>query len=323
MADGGWILQHIVEYPHNGSYAGEQVSMAQLQAGLETMANWSRNTDIALYNTRCLWFSIKHDTTDARLVVAYGGDDSSNNPIIHPDSDPYGDWRYTSVYEGSVWLCYIPASFSATALGTNPGSASFLPTNSLKFWPAGGYQAFDPTSARRNDNFVLQRDDNLIWARSNDSDADSRINRLHLMGECLDLRYATHPTEPDDDVNAAVAHLTWDDCYFTATFRSQFYLGGSQFVGGRFYYDSTLIAHASCASEPWTWMSPTIYISTNDLDTYGVITGNGIKGIISPEWFRYMATGPINDKQQLNGGDFINLRGGFVVGYDSSNGRMA
>jgi len=321
MADGGWTHYHIIEYPHDGSYVGEQTAMAQLQAGLEAMSGWSRHTDISLYTTRCLWFSIEH-TSGARLVVAYGGDNpSSLLDLIAAGNDPYDDRRGLGYYNGTVWLCYIPASFSATALGTHPGTTPFLPTNSFRFFPASGYQDFSPTSNIRNENHILSRGDNLIWVRSNDSDADSRVNRLLMMGDCIDpLRHAA-----DTGVLAKTAFMTWDDVYYTSTFRCQFYTSDTWRSDGAWYLPTTLLGQDVCAVEPWTWGSPTIYISTTDLDNEGVVTGNSIKGLISPEWFRLVAiaSGPLNDKEQLNGGDFVYLRGGFAVGYDASNGRMA
>ena len=69
---------------------------------------------------------------------------------------------------------------------------------------------------------------------------------------------------------------------------------------------------------------PTFYVSSNDLDTAGVVVGNGIKGSMNPEWMRYtmFPGGPANDKQLLDGGNFIYLRNGIAVGWDPSNGSM-
>jgi hypothetical protein len=172
----------------------------------------------------------------------------------------------------------------------------------------------------------MVKDDNMILIRVNNEHEGHHLDRFLLMGECLVPRHAAHPTEPDNGVNSSQAFVTMDDVNYTSTFRGQFYLAdGTWLAGGSLLYNSVLLGQDVCEGPPWAWMTPGLYVSHNDLDTYGIVAGDGIKGDFNSEWFRLLAVsgGPVNDKQRLNGGNFIYLRNGICVGWDPSNGGMA
>lgn len=319
MADGGWTYYNHTEYAHDGSQASEQAAMAGLQVALEAMTGWSRHQDQTLYNSRCLWWALENDATGARVVFAYAGNDSSGNVLI-AEVDAYNSTRTASGYEGALWICYVPASFSATALGTNPATSGFLPTNSLKFYAVSGGEIGATTDGHRMQYDWFVRGDGMILAPTRNAQSDSRFTSLHIMGHCLSLAHAG-----DSGVNADAGHLTWATIDHTNVNWLHYLNDGTVSSNNTLLQinQESLTGPGVNSTSKWSWYSPVVYVSTNDLDNGGVVVGSGVKGTINSEWMRVLATPErIAPRTQLNGGNFVYLGGGIAVGYDTSNGAM-
>lgn len=66
------------------------------------------------------------------------------------------------------------------------------------------------------------------------------------------------------------------------------------------------------------WTPVYMYINAADHDTYGVVPGDGFKGYIDTDLLRGVNPN-YSYGQQLQGGDFVYLGGGFAIGWDADN----
>jgi hypothetical protein len=335
MATGGWKYVGYNTNPHSGSPADHLTAITNWQTYLVTnlaSEGWSLHAAPVNWSNQLFWFAIEH-TGGARVVFVYGGDLSGT--VIEASNEQYNVTRDNGAHENTWWVAYIQPHLSATALGTNPATAGFLPSGSLKFTSMWGYGEL--SGAWWGEPFgyhVAARGGNIWFAVAADIDGNTldptvagpHINTLCLMGEFLDrLAHENHSTEPDNHADSKYGMLSMDDCNYSTTYRLQFFDAAQNHrTTGSIAYLSSLLTDDVCDREPWVWQVPTFYVSSNDLDNAGVVTGNGIKGSMNPEWFRFtmFPGGPANDKQRLDGGDFVYLRNGIAVGYDPSNGSM-
>lgn len=328
MPLGGWLYTGFLSDPHDGSttqtVAETDAWKTAWVAGLAG-TGWSLLVDTTAYsNNKCSWFALQH-TDGARAIFIrcgyYFGGGGEN--ILVAQNDAYNAIRSVGTYFGTFWCCYVQPHLSATPLGTGPLDVAFLPAGSMKFFPMGEYtQKLD--HGKPNGYHVWARGSNLICSIAKNIDDSPPMDTVDLLGECLDrLAHENHPTEPDNHADSKYAHVHWDDCNYSTTFRCQFFDAAQNLrTTSSQAYLSALLTDDVCDRAPWTWQVPTIYVSSTDLSTDGVVTGNGIKGSVNPEWMRYtvLPGGPVNWKQTFDSGNFVYLRSGIAVGHDSSNG---
>lgn len=330
MAIGGWKYCGFITNPHSGSFTDVGLEVTEWKTALVALLSagstgWSLHADVAQYNDGCFWFAIEH-TGGARFVFARCGTNSTGN-VVEASNSYDAISKAAGTYSNNYWGAYVQPHLSATALGTNPATAGFLPTGSLKFVSWRGYDDTNLTGYPVA-HHIFVRGGGIIWGVSYDVSTNPEVGYLGLAGECLDrLAHEDHDTEPDNHADSKYAQLVWAGCNYTAQLRAQFFKADQTLyvvATANQAYLSELLTDNVCDREPWTWQVPTFYISSNDLDNDGVVTGDGIKGSMNPEWFRYtmFPGGPANDKQRLEGGAFIYLRNGIAVGYDSGNGSM-
>lgn len=316
MADGGWIYYPHTIYPHPGGVSDDLAMVVGMQSALEGMTNWSRHTDVASYNTRRWWFSIQHDITGARVIVVFNGS-ASSGVIIHADNDAFGTTRNWGSFVDNRWICYVPASFSATPLGANPATSGFLPSGSTKFFVLDGNIIRYSSGANRHQMHIMSRDDGLIIAYADSSSDNYQMDRFNMMGDCIVPRHAS-----DTGPNAQVAHISLDGDAYNSTLLCQAYdADGTLRNSYAWYVPTAFVGMSVSQGPPWPWYSPVLYRSTTDLDN-GVITGSGVKGTISSEWYRVTnaPAGPMPWYFQMDGGNFVYLKKGIAVGFDASNG---
>lgn len=91
--------------------------------------------------------------------------------------------------------------------------------------------------------------------------------------------------------------------------------GNSIYYQIRFTLD-TVVATNAVSGNRWTPIG--VYISATDHDTYGVVPGDGFKGYIDTDLLRGVNPN-YSYGQQLQGGDFVYLGGGFAIGWDADN----
>jgi hypothetical protein len=336
MAEGGWKYYGWISNPDGGTNGELATRMAAWKSafvsGLAALSSgWSLHADVTAYNSACWWWALEH-TSGARLIWARCGDNSTGN-VIEASNEAYNTTRIANQFEGSMWVAYVQPHLSGTALGANPATSGFLPTGSLKFFPVWQYNEWSG-SARPGQfgHHILVRGSNVIYMYADTVDGDPQIDGINFMGECLDqLTHESHATEPDNHVDSLYGHLYYQDCnYAVSTWRCQFFDAEQAYrTTTSQTYNGALLTDNVVDREPWSWEVPTVYVSSNNLEPVsgggaGIVTGSGIKGRINPEWMRYVMLpgGPANDKQRLNGGNFVYLRNGIAVGYDPTNGSM-
>jgi len=331
MATGGWKYVGHITNPHSGSNTDVGLEIAEWKtAWVAALAlagtGWSLHADVTLYNSACWWWALEH-TGGARIVFVRGGDNSTGN-VLEASNTWDNVTRVAGDYEQRSWVAYVQPHLSATALGTNPAAAGFLPSGSLKFFPMGADSEITGGAwGGPHAYHIVVRGGDAIVTIGFEVDIDPQVDTLNVMGECLDrLAHENHLTEPDNHADSKYAHLQFDSTAYNAGSRAQYFDAAQSYLfrENSMTYLSALLTDDVCDRDPWTWQVPTFYVSSNDLDNDGIVTGNGIKGSMNPEWMRFtmFPGGPANDKQRLDGGDFIYLRNGIAIGWDSSNGSM-
>ena len=335
MAVGGWKYYGYNTSVHTGSIADVRAEMAEWKTALVTMlalggTGWSLHADIAYYGQSISWFALEH-TGGARVVFIRVGDATWSSTAIHANNDAENTTRIEQSNENLIFAAYVQPHLSATAFVGNPDSAGFLPGTSLKFFSMRGTTEVYNPDPGPNGYHVMVRGGDMIIAMSYGVTSNPAIDTVAIMGECLDkLVHAEHPTEPDDHANSKYAHMQWDDCNYAGSMRCQFFdaEGNLRLASGGTYL-SGILTDNICDRAPFPWQVPLLYVSSSNLlpvsaGGWGVVTGNGLKGYMNPEWMRFtnFPDGPANNKQRMDGGDFIYLRAGIAVGWDPSNGSM-
>lgn len=328
MAVGGWMYYYYEHMPHGGTNAEESTAMDGLVAKMVTMPGWSlHQAKTAYIGGVAWWWSIEH-TTGARAIFVKVGDNASASACIHANNDQYGATRTASAYEGCMFAAYIPPS-EAGALTGDPDNAAFFPSsNRLRFTAMLTYTEFDASGEpdRYHIFHMLTRDDGLFIGVAVNAHIDPDVDFPIWMGEMLDqLVHKDHATHPDTHPEAKYAMISLDNMSYSATARVQYFDADhtKSIDTGGFLVRSAILDVGMNDRAPWNWDSPLVYRADNDLDTWGVVPGNGLKGTINPEWLRISALpSGINDKGRMDGGNFVYLRGGIVTGYDPSNGEM-
>ena len=336
MTDGGWKYCGYNGGRNSGETSDLVIEMTAWQDALVTAlglagTGWSQHTAVASYSSDSMWFSLEH-TGGARVVFAKVGYTGSSSNVIHADNDMYGGVRMEQIYENNLFAAYVQPHLSATALGANPAAAGFLPSGSLKFCSLRAFaENLDYKDGEPHGYHVMVRGGNMIFAVSYGITSNPDINNVAVMGECFDrIVHAGHPTEPDNHADSKYGMVVWDDCNYTGTMRCQFFdaAGNHRYTSSQLYY-SGILANTVCEAPPYPWQVPLFHVESSNLKTIadggsGVVTGSGLKGSMNTEWMRYtnFPDGPANNKQRLAGGDFIYLRAGIAVGWDSANGGM-
>lgn len=342
MAVGGWSHYRWVEYETDGSNTSTAARMAELEAFMLTMTGWESDVGISSYlSSSAWWWSIKHTATGARIVFAKCGDYNTIGPSLIDGSNYVSGAAVDATgHEGTFLAAYLPPSLSSTAFGSaNPGEAGFLPSGATKFgYLSGNVEIGNTLNDIRNTHHILVRGNGMIYLFAQDTQDNGAIDYWNVMGECLtDLYHASHPTYPDDDAEAAYAHITKWGPYpgsdgFAQFFSHDHTLLTAQFSAKTcFLFHNVILKYACNNQSPWNWQDVTVCRDDTDLDTYGVIPGNGLKGLLNHEWVRVMCLGAGDGSdyntslafgELVDGGNFIHVRGGLVIGWDPTNGSL-
>lgn len=336
MADGGWIYHYYEQLPHDGSNTNEALAMDGLIAVQVAMSGWSIHTAKTAYMSSAAWWWCIQHTSGSRIVFIKNGDNGSASNLIDAANDQYLVARVANTVEGNMFAAYLPPSVVGAFTG-NPDSASFFPAGQkLRFFPLLSYTEFNPggnpPSGRRHIYHMFARGDGLCFAMAADVQDNPAVVWMNWMGELFDkLQNVSHPTHPDTHAEAKYGSVCIEDMDNLWSCRWQGFnadhngtVVGSYVSTGGWIFHSGLLNTSMNDRPPWNWQSPICYRSSVDIATTGVVPGNGMKGTVSPEWMRMccVSGGPVNDKQRMNGGNFIYLRNGFVTGFDPSNGAM-
>lgn len=324
MALGGFIYGgSLVLGPHENTRTKWEVDWSNILDLFHTLPGWASYTPL----TRM----VDADPEGSNFAISkYGsvGDNGylvwvfsmqSTAALIHADNYVLGTTlNGATTLQPTVWLAYVPPGVAPPGVGDSR-SAAWLNAGSLRF------QKFCPEYAPiyalgQACIHVLAREETVIILGQ---DNTNTIDNLYMAGPLVaPLAHGldSNPYLAISNANASRAGLNTSfmlQAFTAAGTRIWSTIGLSLSVAAT----SPLLTRLVSKVAPWAWSKWLCYITNADLTTYGIIAGNGVKGIVNPEAFRFIQSG-VNPKQLLESGNLIHLSNGYVVGWDPSNGAM-
>jgi hypothetical protein len=329
MADGGWIYD---KYNWIGATKADLTLQGwwnAIKGLLEGMSGWSNATALTSYlgsASAQAYYAVSSHSGGARVVWIFSA--ATTGTLVHASNMDDGATEITSgSNDPMLYMAYLPSDVAALGVG-DPTTDSWLPSGSLKFTKIST-EEFDEQYNGANNAWVhlMVRGDDVILGIEQNAQALRQVDQIHLFGDV----FAQLPTSGDTDTQGI---LSWpSSTIFTLNNSStsfQMRDGSGGTIWGRatstgvvdISWNSDLLSNNVVDTAPWNWVSPVIHVEDPDLTTNGITPGQGVKGIINPEMFR-MCNSAIALKQRLASGNYVHLRNGFVVGYDSTNPAMS
>lgn len=349
MAVGGWLYggcKTIGPFPH------AQVNWASAWQGildlLTALPGWTEATGLTQYNATDggAYYAVCQYGAGSTGYLIFIFDCISGGTLIHADNWIKGVTYNTYWENPSIYCAWIPPGVAPPGAGT-PLTAAWLPVGSFKFQPVTNrfsYNNYDIESMQHQFH-MISRGPDVIMLFSNSSHSSKSIDTVFLAGQMLELAHAA-----DTYAYANCAQIGWVGIYDQggATFgdpgnpgdtnNSNFgniqcfdYVGNlrNKNHGMRLSLPTGLFSNLINDAAPYIWAPYTLYMSNADLTTYGIIPGDGIKGIISPEWARATLGPRIQTRQRTEAGDMMSIGAGsytiiygMVIGWDASNGAL-
>jgi hypothetical protein len=325
MAVGGWIYDYYRWEGHSKDQTANEAWWNAIKGKLEGMTDWSSTTGLTSYvgsGSLQAYYAVSEHTGGARLVWVFVT--ATSGTIIHSTNMADGGTEAgTSSRDPYIYVAYMPSG--AGALTGNPASSGFLPADSLKFVPLTSSDFDTIYSTGQHFLHFMVRGDDIILGIEYNSHQERTIDQVHLLGTVYD----TLGTAGDTDQEGMISWTGTAEPSLTGSGAElQCFAADASLRWGRLASEGTLqiavntdyLVITTVDRSPWPWVSPIAKVDDPDLVTNGIASGQGVKGALNPEMFRY--TQPLNRKQKLDSGNFMHLRGGFVVGWDPSNGSI-
>lgn len=312
---------------------------------LHSLDGWSEHTALThyvgsgsfnglFYKT---FYAISAHTSGSRFVWVIGN--CSSSTYIHSTNSVTNASIIGSAgLNYHMSFAYIPPGIADPNPGDNPNTSGWLPAGSLKFQGIAGvtdnlffytYPTLTTLPSYGEWRFhVVARGDTVAVLAEGTIQKWEGIHNMYLAGELLDVTANPTDTYKYASIGWAYYNSSAPGDMRTNTLYVQSHTAAgatiSNFTGGLTF--TALNSYSLGASvndrPPYNWDRIFMYLSNSDLDTYGIVPGNGVKGSINPEILRYMRVGVAASKQTLASGNLIYLNNGYVLGWDPLNGAM-
>lgn len=290
----------------------------------------------------------------ARIAMVITGNDYiAGNNVLDGSNTQHGNYIGAYNQADHVAFAYMPKGGSGWGAGT-PASAGFVPSDAFRFGISGYNinatnpsgicqltQNVDGTGGFMTFHFICKDDDVFILAEIR-SDAGRGLDMFWGMGTLLST--LAHPTAnliPDLTHEAYIGALYgisalnsadspysfwqqgyWADPSDRLARRARIRSDGCALTWLGTGQSTNVHNYGTIGTEPY--VSPFMYISrSTDLSTQGVVSGNGMKGVLDPEKIRRVQGYLLSQRQTLDGGNFIYIGGNIAIGWDPGNPPMA
>lgn len=331
MAAGGWIYGGSVMLgPHGNTDAEWQADWRAILALLHSISGWALHQDLTS-------MVVSGVNNSYYAISKYGGpgDDGyliwifsmqSSGTLVHADNYySNATFNTSTAYQPTIYCAWIPPGVALPGAG-DPRTAGWLSSAALRFQSFNTEydQIYSNGQARIH---VTAKGPNVMLMGEDHAQSGDLIDNLLMQGNLIktlanvsDTSYAIgvsfYPSTNDGISGSTINYQ------MKSAAGAQFHHGIGMSIPG--YPTTTPNITDALVNDraPFNWVSRTVRMVNANLTTYGVVPGNGAKGIIDPDHWRAIRTGAVNPKQQLEGGTLIHLSNGFVVGWDPSNGAM-
>lgn len=341
MALGGYLYAGTVIWPVDAPYDTPkfEADANLLLTAFHTQAGWALHTGLTTYSSTANGISeyaISQYGGAANLgyvvwiftMVLYDTFCDGTNHIrgVNQIGNPSAKGRVL------VQLAYAPPGVALPGAG-DPLTPNWLPAGCLKFQGTTNDGSTSDASnyAEWYDMFVygravkfhlIAKGSTILILVENDYLTGTNIDQLYLAGDIITPAHAA-----DTSGYAAIGHAEGSQTGGLLGVRFYQTLNTSgevltRYQGLNYVTDQTSLPALVNDRSPFNWVPVELVMSAEDLDTFGAIPGNGVKGFLNPEVYRYVRSGVFSDKQQLAGGNLIYLINGYVIGWDSSNGPL-
>jgi len=323
MAVGGWI-----HYPgwcslSSDDDAGYEHFVDDITACITSMPNWAVKAARTKYVTNGWFVTYANSVTGAELAVivlrycVYG-------TFLHSTNNVLGSNLSGSDYDHTRWIAYCPPG--ATFAATNPATSGFVPAQGFLFQRWDSHPDFTYLGGQHRMHCLVRDDDDLIITWSDNADEDPQPVGVFLMGGCAVPCHASDSGSRKNEAMIGVApqnNLSSGSAgvysqFFKADNTTRILSGAVKCQGWQFSIVQNYYHHLS----PWIWNEGVFYKSGNPTAD-GVVVGNGIKGALNHEWYRFLQYwGAVTLGEQFDSGNFVCIRGVALIGWDPSNGPM-
>lgn len=324
MALGGFIYAgNLLLGPHGNTRAEWEADWNAVLAKFYLLLGWGAHTTLTRMvdaDPEGSNFAISQYGAGNTGYLCWVFNHTSTGLLIHADNMWNGVTQNGSTsLQPAIWLAYIPSGIAPPTSG-DPRDAAWLPAGSTKFSQIGAEMQEIYGGGQYRFHFIARGAD-IILAGEEDAHLASTIDNMYLAGNLIDA-LAQDPT----DTNKTVS-LTYNGNISGANLTAQTFTAAGALVttgqGLILAADTSFLDVTTNDRAPFNWSRFLLYLSHEDLDTYGIVPGNGVKGTLNPEITRYTRSGAMSDKQRMESGNLIAIRNGYVIGWDSTNGAMA
>jgi len=338
MADGGWVYDTYAWLPQSLTDADYEGVVDDVIAVLAGFTDWSTKTArtkiIDGADGRDAYFFEMEHTGGAILAFVWAAGCNAATKMIDASNNYLGFNINANSADHCIYVAYFPPG--ATPGAATPDLAGYIPSDAFLFElfqaDTTSYDLSSVVSGGSHRFHFFVRGDDVIIGFERDSHSATTIDALHILGTGIDQ--LAHATDTSGEIQMAwKTNSNGIDPYVQGDAIIQFFLQDGTRVtdsdGTRYYFpgcDSaadTTLSLLVCDRDPWNWVQPAVMIANADLDNYGVVAGNGIKGTIDPEVYRIIQPAVVSPKALLSSGNYVHLGDGAVVGFDSGNPAMS
>lgn len=284
-------------------------------------------------------FAVLSHTGGSRLALGLSGH-SNSNKFGFP-SDRVAMNLYSS--QNGLWFSYLPPS-PGVDFGSTPLSDDFLPIEALPVYTcchsatSGDYMFnYESLSSTYSIlNFGIKGESFWYCARIR-AGSDPSIDTFLLSGKILSV------VENDTGVNVNNGYASFVSNSLTAAgsahnssytyssfFRERDGRDGSRARirddGVRSTGVGSVLGeglHNPTVGNDLRWEGVMLYMESPNISTDGVIPGDGVRGLIDPDYLRAVRSEHSVEGMLVDGGNMISLGKGLCVGWDPSNPALA
>jgi hypothetical protein len=355
MAKGGWEYGRYFQGPHSNAIAEWEADWDGISDAIVNLGvGWSVDTGNDRYTTAgsdYAWWRGWVHSSGARLAFlttnSYNGTNKGSGAVYHAENNHSNRANGTFANSSNTFgWAYSPPGNSGWGAGLDPNDLGFITLDDFRFGIVGydqdalfDYSRISNGTAGSNTFHFIGKDDDLFIVVEKASDADRTLEYMWCFGTLLST--LAHPTlETDANISQecfigclnGITGLTSSDSPYSfyrtpsidgsrGTTRPRLRLDGMGITWITTGLATTIHSVPELGTEPW--VAGAMYTSrTTDLPTEGVIAGSGMKGLLDSEKIRIVQGWSLDQRQTLDGGNFIYVGGGLAIGWDPNNGPM-
>jgi hypothetical protein len=346
MAKGGWSYAGIQLLPHTATQANWEADYNGVMDAVASLDGWSVSQTTVLYagngtTDTSFWGACEH-TSGALLIFDWKIHDASGSPAVNNLANVTMSGFNA---RDSMGIAYFPPGNSGVG-AANPATSGFIPNDGFRF----GYTGYDSpqdsihwdytyngTNASHTFHFVGKGDDIFILLETYTNSA-RWLDYFWGFGTLISqLAHEAQETSADrrrectigslngiSGLNASDSPISFwrtpsQDGGTPPTSAARVRVGGAFMTWSTTPLASTVYLYNEIGDEPY--VGPILYYSRSvDIDSEGIIRGNGLKGALDTDKIRIVQGRDLTQRQTLDNGNFMYIGGGVAIGWDPGNG---